>query len=152
MSAPPPSKSMWTCPDCGRPFANLHQSHTCSRHTLDEHLQGKPPEIIALYRHLEAMVQSMGTVIVMQEKTRIAFQVRMSFAAVTLKQHWNDGLCWLLYLSATITGSIVLNTPLLCPDEESSQHRGWFSASWSLIVVLASSLRWLSLSVFRRQG
>ena len=29
--------------------------------------------------------------IVMLEKTRIAFQVRMSFAAVMLKQGWIDG-------------------------------------------------------------
>jgi hypothetical protein len=91
MSAPPPSKPMWTCPDCGRLFANANQSHACSRHTLDEHLEGKPPEIVALYRHLEALIQSIGPVIIMPEKTRIAFQVRMSFAAVMLKQHWIDG-------------------------------------------------------------
>lgn len=91
MSEPPLSKPMWTCPDCGRPFANLHQSHACTRHTLDEHLEGKPPEIIALYRHLEALIQSTGPVIVVPEKTRIAFQVRMSFAAVMLKHRWIDG-------------------------------------------------------------
>ena len=85
------SRPMWICPQCGRPFANTHQSHACARHTLAEHLEGKPAEIIALYRHLEAVIQSMGPVIVVPEKTRIAFQVRMSFAAVMLKQRWIDG-------------------------------------------------------------
>jgi hypothetical protein len=82
---------MWTCPQCGRPFANSHQSHACARHTLTEHLEGKPASIIALYRQLEAVIQSMGPVIVVPEKTRIAFQVRMSFAAVMLKHRWIDG-------------------------------------------------------------
>src|SRR5712692_492887 len=85
------SRPMWTCPQCGRPFANAHQSHACSRHTLAEHLEGKPAAIIALYRHLEAVIQSMGPVIVVPEKRRIAFQVRMSFAAVMLKKRWLDG-------------------------------------------------------------
>ena len=44
-----------------------------------------------MYRRLEAVIQSMGPVIVLPEKTRIAFQVRMSFAAVMLKQRWIDG-------------------------------------------------------------
>jgi hypothetical protein len=41
--------------------------------------------IIALYRQLEAVIQSMGPVVVVPEKTRVAFQVRMSYAAVMLK-------------------------------------------------------------------
>jgi Domain of unknown function (DUF5655) len=91
MSERPLSKPMWTCPQCGRQFANPNQSHACSRHTLAEHLEGKSDSIIALYRQLEAMIQSMGPVIILPEKTRIAFQVRMSFAAVMLKQRWVDG-------------------------------------------------------------
>ena len=37
------------------------------------------------------MIQGLGPVIVNPEKTRIAFQVRMSFAAVMLKRQWIDG-------------------------------------------------------------
>lgn len=91
MSEKQRSKPMWICPQCGRAFANAHQSHACARHTLTEHLEGKPVWIIALYRQLEAVIQSIGPVIVVPEKTRIAFQVRMSFAAVMLKQRWIDG-------------------------------------------------------------
>jgi Domain of unknown function (DUF5655) len=76
---------------CGRQFANQNQSHACARYTLAEHLEGKSPEVLALYHRLEEEIQRLGPVIVNPEKTRIAFQVRMSFAAVTLKRQWIDG-------------------------------------------------------------
>lgn len=85
------ARPMWTCPAYERPFANANQSHACARHTLAEHLEGKPAAIIALYRHLEAVMHSLGSVLVVPEKTRIAFQVRMSFAAMMLKQQWIAG-------------------------------------------------------------
>ena len=76
---------MWTCPACGRLFANRNQSHSCARHTLREHLAGKPPKAIALFRGFVQLVRRCGPVLVIPEKTRIAFQVRMSFAAVSVK-------------------------------------------------------------------
>lgn len=82
---------LWTCQECGRQFANQNQSHACARYTLAEHLEGKAPEVLALYLHLEAVILSLGPIIVNPEKTRIAFQVRMSFAAVMLKRQWIDG-------------------------------------------------------------
>ena len=84
-------KPLWTCPVCNRQFANQNQSHACARYTLAEHLEGKSPEVLALYHHLEAVIQRLGPVIVNPEKTCIAFQVRMSFAAVMLKRQWIDG-------------------------------------------------------------
>lgn len=82
---------LWTCHECGRQFANQNQAHACARYTLAGHLEGKPAEVVALYLHLEAVIQGLGPVIVNPEKTRIAVQVRMSFAAVTLKRQWIDG-------------------------------------------------------------
>ncbi len=84
-------KPLWTCPACNRQFANQNQSHACARYTLADHLEGKTPEVVALYYYLEAVIQGLGPQIVNPEKTRIAFQVRMSFAAVTLKRQWIDG-------------------------------------------------------------
>jgi hypothetical protein len=91
MSQTQRDKPLWACPQCNRRFANQNQSHACARYTLAEHLEGKSPDVLALYFHLEAAVQGLGPVIVNPEKTRIAFQVRMSFAAVTLKRQWIDG-------------------------------------------------------------
>lgn len=82
---------LWRCPRCGRRFANVNQSHACGRHTLQDHLAGKRPEVIRLYRRFAKMARACGPVTILPEKTRIAFQVRMSFAAVTLRQRWLDG-------------------------------------------------------------
>jgi hypothetical protein len=81
---------MWQCPECGRRFANRNQTHTCGLHRLEEHFVGRDQIVIETYRALEAAVRDTGDVIVLPEKTRIAFQVRMSFAAATLRRSWVD--------------------------------------------------------------
>jgi transposase-like protein len=69
---------MWKCRKCGRLFANRNQSHFCSSYTLREHLTGKSPSAVALFRQFAKLVKRCGPVRVVPEKTRIAFQVRMS--------------------------------------------------------------------------
>ena len=82
---------LWECPACGRRFANRNQSHACGRHDLEHHFAGKPPEVRALFDAVVAELRALGPVTVLPEKTRIAFQVRMSFAQVTPRRHWLDG-------------------------------------------------------------
>src|SRR5262249_21477419 len=86
-AAPP-----WSCPRCKRLFANRNQSHTCAAlHHLDHHFRDKPPEIRALYDRFVSAVKALGPVKILPEKTRIAFQVRMSFAQITPRRRWLDG-------------------------------------------------------------
>lgn len=82
---------LWRCPACKRVFANRNQSHACGRYTLAHHFQGKPPAIRALFDAVVTAVRANGPVRVLPEKTRIAFQVRMSFAQVTPRRRWLDG-------------------------------------------------------------
>jgi Domain of unknown function (DUF5655) len=82
---------LWTCPKCARGFANRNQFHFCSNRSLDEHFFGRDPEVIVTFERLLAAAEKSGPVTVVPEKTRIALQVRMSFAAFTLKRHWVDG-------------------------------------------------------------
>jgi hypothetical protein len=84
-------KPLWRCPKCRRRFANRIQSHACGRHDLTHHFRGKPREICALYEAFARAVRSWGRVTVLPEKTRIAFQVRMSFAQVTPRNGSLDG-------------------------------------------------------------
>ena len=88
-----PGRPLWTCPRCGRSFANRNQSHACAPPDagLDHHLEGRDPEVAAILRRLVELAERNGPVTVLPEKTRIAFQVRMSFAAFTLRRHWVDG-------------------------------------------------------------
>ena len=83
---------MWSCPDCGRRFAARNQTHTCAPlGSLDDHLAGKPPEIRAIIERLIEVTERNGPFEVLPEKTRIAFAVRMSFAALQPRTGWVDG-------------------------------------------------------------
>lgn len=84
-------KAMWRCAKCGRRFANRNQSHSCGRYELSRHFVGAEPHIRPIYDAFVREVRACGPVIVLPEKTRIAFQVRMSFAQLTPRRKWIDG-------------------------------------------------------------
>jgi hypothetical protein len=84
-------RPLWQCPDCERRFANRNQLHFCGRYDLETHFEGKPAEIRILFDAVVSMIQRCGPVILLPEKTRIAFQTRMSFAQVTPRTKWLDG-------------------------------------------------------------
>jgi hypothetical protein len=83
-----PKPDLWPCPDCGRHFANRNQSHACARHALAPHFEGKAANVRAIYDAFAAMLAEFGPVTILPEKTRIAFQVRMSFAQLTIRRKW----------------------------------------------------------------
>lgn len=82
---------LWRCLKCGRDFANRNQSHACGTYDLADHFRNKPPEIRALFDRVVGLINAIGPVRILPEKTRIAFQVRMSFAQLTPRQRWLDG-------------------------------------------------------------
>ena len=45
----------------------------------------------AIFNQLLSLARQNGPVTVLPEKTRIAFQVRMSFAAFVIRRNWVDG-------------------------------------------------------------
>jgi hypothetical protein len=87
----PPRRPLWKCPRCGRGFANRNQEHACGRYDLAHHFAGKDPCIRRIFDAVVAEVRRIGPVKVLPEKTRIAFQVRMSFAQLTPRRAWVDG-------------------------------------------------------------
>jgi hypothetical protein len=88
---PPDTQALWVCPECGRGFANPNQTHTCGPLDLAHHVEGRSDKVRATYAAFLALLQENGPVTVLAEKTRIAFQVRMSFAQLTLRQRWVVG-------------------------------------------------------------
>jgi hypothetical protein len=83
---------LWTCEKCGRTFANRNQSHTCrALGELASHFHGKDPAVRETFDRIVEVVQGLGPVEVLSEKTRIALHARMSFAALTPRIHWLDG-------------------------------------------------------------
>jgi Domain of unknown function (DUF5655) len=86
MSAP-----LWRCSECGRSFANRNQSHSCSNVSLESHFVGKTEQARELFDALTAIIKQCGPVKILTEKTRIAFQVRMSFIAVSVRRNYLVG-------------------------------------------------------------
>ncbi|HKV50695.1 MAG TPA: DUF5655 domain-containing protein [Gemmatimonadaceae bacterium] len=85
-------RALWRCPRCDRAFANRNQTHTCAAlRSVNSHFRGKPPEIRALFDSVVTFLRTLGPVRVLPEKTRIALQVRMSFAQLTPRRQWLDG-------------------------------------------------------------
>jgi hypothetical protein len=83
---------LWSCPRCGRTFANLNQTHTCAGlGDLDRHFVGSGADVRATFDRIRSVVEGMGPVEILPEKTRIAFHVRMSFAAFMPRRHWLGG-------------------------------------------------------------
>ncbi len=80
--------ALWTCDGCGRAFANRNQTHSCARHSLAAHFDGRSARVREIYDAFLAMLEAIGPVAVLPEKTRIAFQVRMSFAQLTVRRDW----------------------------------------------------------------
>ena len=85
-------RPLWTCPKCGRRFANRNQTHTCAPlRTVEDHLARKPPEIVETYRAFEAAARGAGPFEILAEKTRIAFFVRMSFGGARVLNSFIEG-------------------------------------------------------------
>lgn len=77
------NRPLWTCEACGRAFANRNQRHACGRLDLARHFAGREPVVREIHEAFVAAIRKFGPVKVLPEKTRIAFQVRMSFAQLT---------------------------------------------------------------------
>jgi hypothetical protein len=58
---------------------------------LTDHFRGRAPQVRSIYDAFVAIVEACGPVTILPEKTRIAFQVRMSFAVLMPKARWVDG-------------------------------------------------------------
>jgi hypothetical protein len=137
-----PLPPLWPCPACGRAFANRNQTHTCRPPaSLESHFESKPPAIRALFDHLAAAIERLGPVTILPERTRIAFQVRMSFAVAMPKQGWLDGH---LVLARRIEHPrfrrVETFSPrnhlhafrLTGPEEIDAELRGWLAEAYSV--------------------
>jgi hypothetical protein len=84
-------RPLWRCGGCGRRFANRNQRHSCLVWRLEWHFVGRSAEVRAIFNAFLAELRSLGPVTVLPERTRIAFQTRMSFAQLTLRRKWVTG-------------------------------------------------------------
>lgn len=132
---------LWICPACRRGFANRNQVHACGRHDLEHHFATRPPEVRALFEAFLAAMEEIGPVVVLPQKTRIAFHVRMSFAQVTPRR---DGLDGHLVLARRIEDPRFLEVTTFSPrnhlhrfrihhaDEIDERMRAWMREAYAV--------------------
>ena len=82
-------KPLWSCPQCQRKFAKANQWHSCGEFTVEQYLDGKPAEIVALFDRLVELAKVSCPMIVAPTKSMVLFKARTSFAEVKAK---NDRL------------------------------------------------------------
>jgi hypothetical protein len=93
--AQPKKRPLWTCPKCRHKFVTTNLSHSCSRYPLSYHFKGTDPIVREIFDEYLAVVESFGPVMVIPQKTRIVFQVRVRFAGAVTRKHWLDCGLWL---------------------------------------------------------
>ena len=135
-----PGAPLWTCPRCGRGFTNPRQSHSCAPLSqLDDHFRSAAPEVRATFEAILAAVRQLGPVTVLPEKTRVALQVRMSFAALMPRRRWLNGR---LVLARSVDNSrfpkvqplsprnVVHTFRLFRPEEVDGEFTGWLAEAY----------------------
>ena len=120
---------MWTCPKCDRRFANRNQTHACGRFDLDRVLGNHAPEVVGVFERFRDEVLRCGPAAVVPERTRIAFQARMSFAAVTPRARWLDG--HLVLAKRVLDRPLAAVTIVLALGIYALYRGGDFGRSWS---------------------
>jgi hypothetical protein len=74
--------ALWRCPDCGQRFTTRNQWHSCGSFDIEPLFARSTPAVRRLYRRFLEIARESGPVTVIPQKTRIALQVRMRFAAL----------------------------------------------------------------------
>lgn len=86
---------LWACPQCGHRFVTRNLWHSCARHQLDEHFEGRDPNVRAVFDRFVAVLEAIGPLTVYAQKTRIVCQVRVRFAGAVTRTHALDVHLWL---------------------------------------------------------
>jgi Domain of unknown function (DUF5655) len=134
------TEPLWVCPACGRSFANRPQIHTCAPlGDVDTHFDGTDPRVRQIFEFILEVVRESGPVLVLAEKTRIALQVRMSFAAFVPRRKWLNGHLVLarcvdsprfhkveVYSPRNVLHAFRLHEP----DEVDAEFRGWLAEAY----------------------
>ena len=77
-----PEPPLWHCPKCGARLVSRNLWHSCGRFTLEALLAGSTPGILAAARKYVEVLQSLGDVQVLPQKTRLVAVARVRFAGL----------------------------------------------------------------------
>src|SRR5688500_14243192 len=73
---------MWLCPKCGARLVTRNLWHSCGRFTLEALFSGSASGFLAAARKYVALLESLGDVQVLPQKTRLVAVARVRFAGL----------------------------------------------------------------------
>jgi hypothetical protein len=73
---------LWICPRCGARLVSRNLWHSCGTFTLEALFANADPGVLDLARSYVAMLQSLGDVQVITQKTRLVCVARVRFAGL----------------------------------------------------------------------
>ena len=73
---------VWICPECGARLISRNLWHSCGQFTLERLFAGARPGVLDLARKYVVMLQSLGDVQVIPQKTRLVCVARVRFAGL----------------------------------------------------------------------
>jgi uncharacterized protein DUF5655 len=133
-------RPLWACPRCGQGFVSPNMWHSCLRMTVRDHFQGRPKEVVDLYRRFARMVRELGPgVKPVSVKTGIGFMVRVRFAGVALQK---GGLRVSFWLKRRIDSprfarielipprNFVYSFHVRSPEDLDEEVRGWLREAY----------------------
>ena len=74
--------ALWHCPKCGARLVSRNLWHSCGRFTLEALFSGSVPDVLAAARKYVALLESLGDVQVLPQKTRLVAVARVRFAGL----------------------------------------------------------------------
>lgn len=81
---------LWTCPDCGREFAQPHQWHSCGVTSLEHHLSRARPEVRTVAAELFDLVGELAGTRLDPVKTGITLMTDRAFGFVSVRSRRLD--------------------------------------------------------------
>ena len=73
---------LWHCPKCGARLITRNLWHSCGRFTLEALFAGSGPGVLAAARKYVTLLESLGDVQVLPQKTRLVAVARVRFAGL----------------------------------------------------------------------
>jgi hypothetical protein len=75
-------RPVWICPNCGARLISKNLWHSCGNFTIEDLFAGARPGIVELARKYISLLQSLGDVQVIPQKTRLVCVARVRFAGL----------------------------------------------------------------------
>ena len=75
-------KPLWLCPKCGARLVSRNLSHSCGRFTLEALFSKSDSHVLKAARKYVALLESLGDVQVLPQKTRLVAVARVRFAGL----------------------------------------------------------------------